>query len=174
VPTLPVVGHNFFGFDYHLFARYGWKFQTVVGDTLRMHRLINTHDDAEHGLKSLIRWWLPELKVVGDFEELFSRRKCLGIEEAEPKVTRRKVGADTVRSLVGGPRSRLAAGSETIPLDRVPEEYPGLLHTLVQYSALDAVATLRLYELFDAKLKETPWCTPLHETSTPSGTTHAE
>jgi hypothetical protein len=159
---LPIVGHNWYGFDGHMFRKAGAPCHNIVADTLRMHRLINTDEEASHGLKSLMKWWLG-IEPVGGFEELFTRLKKLeDAPETDLKETKRKVG-DTpkVPTLLGGAHSRVGSLREVIPLSEIPTTYPGLLPTLVKYAKLDARATLELWKLFDAKLKEMPWEYPL-------------
>lgn len=167
---LPVVGHNLWGFDAHMFRKAGYPIQNIVCDTLRAHKsIINPDEEAEHGLKSLMRWWLKQ-EPVGSFESLFSRRQCLGEEPAGViKSTRRKVDECTVPTVVGGAHSRLGAGTEFLPLDRIPEDYPHLLDTLYEYAVLDARAALELYFLFEKRMQETPWPIPLLSHSIASG-----
>lgn len=172
---LPAVGHNLWGFDCHLFRRSGFPL-AVHHDTLRLHRLINGSDDAEHGLKALIRWWLPHWKVVGDFDELFTKRKSLGVVslgERGAKKTKRKVAGESIPTLVAGDYTRLGAGTEFVRLDCIPSDYPKLLPVLIEYAALDAVAALVLFEMFAERLGEMPWSTQLGMNSQHSGTKHA-
>ena len=163
--TLPVVGHNIYGFDAHMFRKSGLPLGNIVADTLRMSQLLNPDDDAEHGLKALIKYRLS-MKPVGSFEELFSQRECLGEVEHEEKRGKRKVGEHTgVPTLVAGRASRLGSGRDGIPLDRIPELYPDLVAVLEQYAALDAAAALKLYGIFMEELKERPWTPPLSQHS---------
>ncbi len=173
---LPVVGHNIWGFDAHMFRKAGAPLGNVVADTMRMHKLINTAEDAHHGLKSLMKWWL-NIEPVGEFTDLFQRLKKLEDDPGGPlKETKRKVG-DTPRvpSLVGGPSSRVGTITEFIPLSTIPTDYPHLLPTLIKYAKLDSRATLELYLLFLKKMKETPWEVPLtqHASILDSGMRHA-
>jgi hypothetical protein len=96
------------------------------------------------------------------------------VDVVEPKHTKRKLDGISVPTYVGGPYSRVGAGTELVPLDRIPDDYPALLPTLIEYSALDAVAALVLYGLFKAKLEEMPWTTPMVQHSTNSGIAHVE
>lgn len=156
--TAPVVGHNLFSFDRHVFANHGITLGNVVADSLRMAKLLDA-ESTDNGLKA----WMGRAfgyTPVGDYEDLFSRRKCLGAEDlgADKRPTRRKVGeVPGVPTTVGGPSSRLGAGRELLPLDRIRSDYPHLLPTLWGYAALDAKATLELYFLLRRRLEDTPW-----------------
>lgn len=89
--TLPVVGHNCFSFDAHMFRKAGAPLGNIVADTIRMSRLINTNEDASHGLKMLMKYWL-DIEPVGAFDELFTRRKCLEeVPEGKLRQTWRKM-----------------------------------------------------------------------------------
>lgn len=165
----PVVGHNLWGFDWHMFRKSGVLLGNIVGDTLRMHRLYATADDVEHGLKALMKWWLAQ-EPVGAFHELFARRKCLGVEYLEERTSRRKVGEHgMVPTVLGGASSRLGAGTEPIPLSELPEKYPHLLPTLYDYATLDAKACLELYFLLRDRMR-TETC---YRFMKAPGTTHA-
>lgn len=162
----PVVGHNIYGFDRHMFRKANMPLGNIVGDTLRMSQLLNPDDDAEHGLKSLMKWhlgWEP----VGDFEDLFTRRKGTYVPDISEEIVERKrtIEGNQVLTLAGGPSTKLGKGRETIPLREIALEYPHLLPTLEAYAALDAKATLCLYRMFQATLKNTPWTPPLYQGS---------
>lgn len=160
LPLCRVVGHNIYSFDYHMFRKEGIELR-IVADTLRMHRLINTADGVNHKLKEVMKWWLPDIKPKGSFNELFSRRKPLGVETHELKQTWRTIGGERVPTLVGGDSTRISTARETIPLSEIPEKFPHLLSTLYEYALLDAVATLRLYHLFRERMKATKWSYPI-------------
>ncbi len=157
--SAPVIGHNIYGFDYHMFRKEGVILRNIVGDTLRMHRLLCTAEGVEHGLKALMKWWL-NLEPTGSFEQLFSRRRCVGTEHSEAKYTKRKIGDTSgIPTLICGDYSRLGAGTETVPLDEIETNYPQLLPVLYEYACLDATATLRLYEMLCKKMNQTPLLT---------------
>lgn len=161
--SMPVTGHNIYGFDSHMFRKSGYSLGNIVGDTVRMSRLINTNDDAEHGLKALMKWWLHR-EPVGEFRELFKQRTCLGVEdESTIKYSWRTVAGDRVHSLIGAAHSRLGAGYSPVPLDLIPDQYPDLLPVLEEYAALDAVVALQLYGLFVLKMKDTVWSYPINQ-----------
>lgn len=165
--TLPVVGHNIFGFDAHMFRKAGAPLGNIVADTLRHHRLINPTEGASHGLKALMHWWLKQ-EPVGSFEELFTRLKCLEeVPEGTIKSVKRKVGEDQkVPTLLGGAHSRVGSITEFIPLSSIPSDYPELLPILIKYAKLDSRATLQLYHLFRKELQEMPWPVPLQDMNT--------
>jgi hypothetical protein len=156
----PVVGHNLYGFDAHLCRRAGYPLRNIRMDTLRAHKLLDTDPDAEHGLKPLMQRYLG-LEPVGAFEELFTRRKCLeSVAESELKTTWRKVGENPrCPTLVGGPHSRFGEVRELVPLSRIRTEHPALLADLYRYACLDAIATLRLWELFSERMSSCVWGT---------------
>lgn len=160
---LSVVGHNLLGFDCHMFRKSGVPLGRPVADTMRMFRIVNPDEDASAGLKALMKWqlgWPP----VGDFDDLFTRRECLGVDPGgELKRTRRKVEGETVPTLVGGAASRLGAGHAILPLSEIPELYPDLLDLLYRYATLDARATLELYRRFRKQLTATPWTLPIRQ-----------
>lgn len=153
-----VVGHNVFSFDRHVFANHGITLGGVHADTLRMAKLLDANS-KDNDLKS----WMGRAfgyTPVGDYEELFSHRKCLGTEDYGDgrRPSYRKVGeVPRVPTVVGGNASRLGAGRQLIPLDRVRTDFPHLLPTLQRYAALDAKATLELYFLLRRRLEGTPW-----------------
>jgi len=174
--SLPVVGHNIFGFDRHMFRKAGAPLGNIVADTMRMFKLINPSEEASASLKSLMKYWL-NIEPVGGFMELFTRQKCLEqVPEGEYLRRKRKVGEEGgVPTLVGGAHSRVGSMTEVIPLSSLATDYPDLLPVLYKYAKLDSRATLDLYRLFDAKLKEMPWQAPLTEqTSTAGGTGRAK
>lgn len=76
--SLPVVGHNIFGFDRHMFRKAGAPLGNIVGDTMRMFKLVNPSEEASASLKTLMKYWL-QIEPVGSFMELFTRRKCLEV-----------------------------------------------------------------------------------------------
>lgn len=154
--TAPVVGHNLFSFDRHLFANHSIVLENVVGDTLRMAKFLDA-DRQDHGLKS---WMATAFGYgCGTYEELFSRRKHGPVEDAgDAKHTRRKVDGSPVRTLVCGEYQRLYAGTEFIPLDTIATSNPELLPKLWEYVSLDAKATLELFFLLQGRLKQRTWC----------------
>ncbi len=152
-----VVGHNLYGFDAHLCRRAGYPLGNIVMDTLRAHRLIDTDPDAEHGLKALMRRYLG-IEPVGAFAELFTRKRCLEVvEQGEPRNTRRKLDGEFVPTVIGGPVSRFGELTELVPLSEIRTTYTNLLPDLVRYACLDAVATLKLWQLFSERMRETRW-----------------
>lgn len=173
---LPVVGHNIWGFDAHMFRKAGAPLGIIVADTMRMSKQINPTEGASHGLKSLMKWHLG-IEPVGDFMELFTRKKML--EEKPPgelKITKRKVGEFLrIPTLLGGACSRVGSITEPIPLSTLEADYPHLLPILYKYALLDSRATLELYRRFKKKMEETPWEVPLMGTPSTQagGTRHA-
>ncbi len=172
--SLPVVGHNIFGFDRHMFRKAGAPLGNIVGDTMRMYKLVNPSEEASASLKTLMKYWL-QIEPVGSFMELFTRLKCLErVPEGDYCKRKRKVGEESgVPTLVGGAHSRVGSMTEVIPLSSLAEDYPTLLPILYKYAMLDARATLELYRLFDARLKEMAWEVPLSmapSSTAPSGT----
>lgn len=149
----PVVGHNIYGFDSHMFRKAGYSLDNIVCDTLRLSRLINTHDDAEHSLKDLMRWWLGRAPV-GEFRELFRRRRCLGeVAVDKHKWSWRTVDGEKIHTLIAGDHSKIGAGFETLDLRTIPTDHPALLPVLEDYAVLDAVAALELF--FKMRVKDT-------------------
>lgn len=159
--TAPVVGHNLYGFDAHLCRRAGYGLGNIRMDTLRAHRLIDTHPDASHGLKALMPRYIGT-EPVGEFESLFSRRKCLGIDDSgEPRMTWRKVADEArVPTLVGGVSYRLGEAREPVKLSTIRTEHTSLLPELYAYACLDAVAALKLWQLFESRMADTHWVQP--------------
>lgn len=164
--TKPKCGHKIFNFDRHIFWNHGIEIQGIVGDTLCMSRLQASTNKVNHSLKHLMQHYLG-IEPVGEFKDLFSVPT-----QINPKVykttrvtniknypdangNKRYPGyADTFRSLTcEGEWDTISwAVREPVPLDEVPEKFPKWLPTLVDYSTLDAVATVELYHLLAAKL----------------------
>lgn len=143
-----------------MFRKAGYPLGNIVGDTLRMSKLINPDGDAEHNLKSLMKWWL-KMEPVGEFRDLFARRADRGVVDEPEKTTRRKIDGQWVPTLVGGPTTRLGTGTAPVALSEVPTLYPELLPVLYEYAVLDARATLLLWRLFREKMIATSWEAPL-------------
>lgn len=153
----PVVGHNLYGFDAHLCRRAGYPLGDIVMDTLRASRIVETHPDAQHGLKPLMARWLG-IEPVGAFADLFTRKVCLEeVEASELKLTRRKFDDAFVPTLVGGAHSRFGEMTEFVPLSQIPDKYTALLPALYEYALLDAEATLRLWWIFSQRMAAMPW-----------------
>ncbi len=151
----PVVGHNIFSFDRHIFANHGIKLGGVVADTLRCAKLLDANS-VDNSLKS----WMARAfgYGVGEYKELFSRAKPGALEEnPECRTTWRKVDGQRVPTIVGTAAQRVNAQRELIPLDTLEQDYGYLLPTLYQYAALDAKGTLELYFLLRKRLEQTPW-----------------
>ncbi len=157
---LPVVGHYIHSFDAHMFRKAGAPLGNIVGDTMRMARLLNP--GAPAGLKPLMKAHLG-IEPVGSFEDLFTRHKRLEDVPAAPQVkqTFRKVAGSKVPTLLGGAHSRIGSIREHIPLSEIPTTYPDLYPTLVKYARLDARATLELYHIFKRQLEGMTWELPL-------------
>lgn len=136
----PLVGHNIFGFDWHMFSNHGVVLRNIVGDTLDVYRRLNNGRTKQHGLKVLLK------NVLGveqpGYAELFSRRKFLG-ERTYKRIT--SSYRNGINLCTGGVVSRLGA-MELIPLDELAADYPQRLTTLYDYATLDAWGTLKLYE----------------------------
>jgi hypothetical protein len=168
-PLLLKVGHNIFGFDYHMFLNHGIRLQGIIGDTLRMSRLIYSCKMRKHNLKSLAWNWLGIKQPT--FASLFMRpkhrmeyvqekRKRKGqTENLDYRETRKKVGETkgVPTLLASGERGIFGAALEFIPLSSIPEVYPERLEKLYEYATLDAQLTRLLYHEFKKKLKGTPW-----------------
>lgn len=163
------VGHNWFGFDGNIFARAGVKFNGVAFDTMAYSRTLPQPANAKHGLKHLSKELLGY--EFGSFENLFSRRlplpKPLVIKPKLNKAglevdqyTRRKIDGAFVKTLlIPGEYHALGKAKKPkralIPLDEWVALYPDKMDVLVQYSTLDAVFTLLLYEHLDRTARET-------------------
>jgi DNA polymerase I-like protein with 3'-5' exonuclease and polymerase domains len=154
--SAPVVGHNVVGFDRHMFRNHGIDLGGIVGDSLRMAKLLDV-DSHDNSLKSWIRRAFDY--GVGEYTELFSRRKPGATEDlGAPRDTWRKVDDQArVPTVVGGPASRVGAARDLIPLDRIREDYPQLLPVLYEYAGLDAKGSLELFFLLQRRLREAPW-----------------
>ncbi len=151
----PVLGHNLFSFDRHMFANNGINLGAIVGDTLRMAKLLDA-DSHDNSLKSWIKRAFDY--GVGDYKDLFSRRKPGVLDDTpECRATWRKLDGYRVPTLVGTSSQRFSSQRDLIPLDTIATDYPELLPVLHEYAALDAKGTLELYFLLRRRLEETPW-----------------
>ena len=153
---MPLVGHNIFGFDYHLFLAHGIQLKNIVADTLRMSKLAYNHPDAKHGLKHLAKSYLG--LEMADYKDLFSRPGRLASKEVKRESYKEVKGVPTLTG-VGelGRFSHSGARRELISLDSIPELYPQRMDTLVDYASLDAIATLQLYHKLKGKLEDLEW-----------------
>lgn len=155
--TAPVVGHNVWSFDRHIFHNEGVPLENIVGDTLRMHRLLHPSTEMAHGLKPLARNWLGFKQP--SFDSIVKRPEHRMDVEPKDRITKRKVGevkgVPTV--VVAGPVGKFVKRMEYIPLDELEACYPRRWDTFVKYAALDAGLALELYQCFRIKLQETRW-----------------
>ena len=155
-PAVQKVGHSCWAYDRHLFYNHGIKVQGIIADTLRVSRLLNASSTASHGLKDRMKDLFGY--EAGSFKELFSRRVCLGVEDNGPAVYRaRTVDGNKLRALVGGPTSRVGAGSELIDLSNIQSEYPEKVPGLYEYASLDAKAAIELYYELRKHAERTEW-----------------
>lgn len=138
--TAPLVGHNIWGFDWHMCMNHGIELKGIVADTLHMHRYATNGKTKQHGLKHLMKTMLGIDQP--SYTELFSKQKDLGSEE---RSTIGRSNRDGVPTVLGLASSRLGA-RELIALDRIAIEYPQRLPTLYEYGSLDALGTLMIYE----------------------------
>lgn len=132
---LPVIGHNLHSFDWHQFNKAGIPLKGSSMDTLRMHRLLRTESGIDHRLKSLLPYWVPDLRLPGEFMDLFSK----------PKVNK---------------KGKVTKSREIIPISKIPVEHRELLPLLIEYAIVDARGC---YEL--AKLLKDRLCTEICTTS---------
>jgi len=147
----PKVGHNVWGYDYHVLLNGGIKLGGIVGDTLRMSRLLDASKLVRHGLKDRQKWVLG-YEGLGSYSELFSRPADL-----KPKTYRET----RVQQCRGVPTLQVEGTwpcvswkrHQIIPLDRIREDYPQRLETLYEYATLDAKATLELYFFFRGRMQ---------------------
>lgn len=165
----PKVGHNIYGFDYHMFCNHNIALSGIVGDTLRMSKLLYCSKMRSHGLKDLARNWLGIEQPK--FNSLFMRpkhsvefvqesRKYKGEKVSlKYRETTKKVGEHKrVPTLYAtGERGKFGKALEYIPLSSIPEVYPDRLDTLYEYATLDAYITRMLYEKFAEKLGKVEW-----------------
>ena len=154
--TMPLVGHNIFSFDYHMFRAHGITLGNIVGDTLRMSKLARNHPDARHGLKHLAKQYLG--LDMADYKDLFSRPGRLASKEVKRESYKKVKGIPTLTG--AGELGRFSSSDarrELIPLDEIPELYPQRMDTLIDYASLDAVATLKLYHKLKDDLEKTKW-----------------
>ena len=162
------VGHNVFTFDRHVLRRRGVNLRGVVGDTLRMSKLLRSDKRVDHSLKGLMR--LQFGYELGAYKELFTRPARLATkvtevkrkgglfltDEPRGKYTRRKIQGKFVKTWVAdGEHHRFSYSKrELIPLSSITTDYPWLLETLYDYASLDAKGTLELYWLFRDRLRQ--------------------
>jgi len=163
------VGHNIYGFDWHMFANHGIQLSGIVADTLYISRLLYCSKERSHGLKQLALHWLGYKQPA--FDSLFMRpkhkmqfvqetKKSKGvIHELNFRETKRKVGEQVgVPTLFAtGERGRIYKGLEYIPLSEIPYDYPERLEALYDYASADAALTLALYYRFRESLEQEPW-----------------
>lgn len=169
------VGHNVFTFDRHVLRRSGISLNGIVGDTLRMSKLLRSDKRVDHSLKGLM--YMQFGYKLGNYKELFTRPGRLKSKftktkpkknqltwdiEDEGKYTWRKIQGKKVRTWVAdGEHMRFsyAAGSrEMIPLSTMERDYPQLIPMLHDYATLDAKATLELYWWFKKRMQQENAC----------------
>lgn len=167
--TAPKCGHNIFGFDKHMFANHGIVLRGVVGDTLRLSRLLYSCKMRSHGLKDLARNWLniqqPKMSTLflrpkhEMIMQVPSRKKAGVVEHPQYRETKRKVGEHkgVPTLLAKGMIGKFGIATEFIPLSKIPEMYPDRLEALYSYATLDALITRKLYAEFTAELRKVEW-----------------
>ena len=165
-PSMPKVGHNIFTFDRHVLLNQGINLQGIVGDTMRLSKLLYSDKRRSHGLKDMM--WFNLGYRLGGYQELFSRHKhavcykeqLVKGEPVDGKYSWRKVGDQKVKTWVAaGEYCKVYAGKELIPLDTLARDYPHRLEKLYDYASLDTKATLELYPILKEKLEGEPWLT---------------
>jgi len=119
-----------------------------------MHKLLRASKLVRHGLKDLVKWWLGRERQ--SYKDLFSRPAVLLPEVCKPKRTWRKIEGRRVPTICGsGELGRFShSARELIPLNTLATNYPQRLNTLYEYATLDAIDTLRLYELLRQELEQ--------------------
>lgn len=164
-PKCKKVGHNIFGFDYHMFAKHGIALQGIAGDTMYMSRLLYCSKERSHGLKDLMKNRLGIEQP--SFVSLFSRpahkleyvqqgRRIRGeFTPMDYVETRRKVGEHrgVPTLMASGEFGFIYKKLEQIPLEEIPAMYPDRLENLYDYASLDAYGTRLLYARFTAELE---------------------
>lgn len=150
----PVVGHNIWRFDRHMFENHGVYLGNIVADTLRMSQMLYNVKGYDHGLKALaVRYLGYQMR---DYAATFSRPKP-GKLKSYKRVGVRKPGKTfvvQVPTLFGGEHQGIQwARKEVIPLSEVISSYPGKAADLVDYASLDAKCTLELYYVLKARLE---------------------
>jgi hypothetical protein len=138
----PVVGHNIFGFDWHMFANHDIELGNVVGCTLSMHRLLTNGRGKRHGLKHLLDKLLGIAQPA--YKDVFTTYVPGGVRN-KSRVTRRtdSLGVCHVYGTQVTDLKRIL-----VPLDKIATDYPHLMEPLYEYATLDALGTLMLYERF--------------------------
>lgn len=162
--TAPVVGHNFWRFDRHVFANEGIELENIVADTLRQSQLSYSDTTYGHDLKTLSARWFNEPR--SGFKDLFTRPGRLA-PKSYKKFTRQKPteARPWERLTCPGEYCRFSIAEskrEIIPLSAIPADYPQRLDTLVTYAAQDASDSLRLDKPLRAQLRKMPARPPLY------------
>lgn len=143
----PKVGHSITTYDMHAFENHGIKLGGVIGDTLRISKLLKSTKLEPHDLKYYGRRQFGY--YLGSYEELFSRPKRLADDYIEKETTSKKAKNRDfpVYKYPGliGRFSHSKSEKELIPLEDIPERYPQRLQTLIDYATLDAKITLELW-----------------------------
>jgi hypothetical protein len=147
----PLVGHNIWRFDRHMFANHGVQLYNIVADTLRMSQMLYNVKGYDHGLKALATRYLGY--EMRDYVALFSRPKP-GKVKSYKRIGCRMPGKKAtvqVKTLFGGECQAVGWGRrEVLRLSEVARDYPERQAVLVDYASLDAKATLLLwYKLKD-------------------------
>lgn len=163
---LPVVGHNIFSFDFHMFRKAGVVLRNIVADTLRMSRLIYSCKSRSHGLKPLALYQLGIKQPA--FDDLFKRPKHTveltwvkkttkgKIRYVDYRETKRKVGDQkgVPTLIVSGELGKFGKATEYIPLRTIPIDYPNRLQALYEYASADAYLTRMLFFKFKQQLQD--------------------
>lgn len=153
----PLVGHNIWQFDRHMFNNHGIELHNIVADTLRMSQMLYNVKGYDHGLKALATRYLGY--QMRDYAATFSRPKP-GKLKTYKRTSFRLPGKKAVlqlRSWFGGECQGIQwARKEILRLSEVKRDYPALAAVLVDYASLDAKATLELYYKLKARLEVLP------------------
>ena len=135
-PSIKKVWHNY-GFDRHVMNNEGIDCQGFAGDTMHMARLWDTSRDKISG---------------GDGYSLvsLSSELCEGIQFAKTSMTE-LFGIE--RTLKDGSKSKIR---DLPPIEEL-QRNPKYRDKWIAYSALDAIATWKVREALEKRLKMMPW-----------------
>ncbi len=159
--SAPKVGANVFNFDVHALKNIGISFNGIVGDTVRMSRLLNP-DAYDHDLKS----WGKQLGwEVQSLEEVSSRPKPGALVKRSPKAINKQpsfIWGGTNPEEWGYDYTWMSQNiqwskTELIPIDQLWELYPSRREALVKYAVRDAAMALDVYWFLRRQLEGLNW-----------------
>lgn len=150
----PKVGTNIFGYDRHVIWNLGMECRGIVGDTLRMSRLLDPSKTAGHDLKTWgerLGWeTIPYSAIAGrpahGKPKTYKRDRVVNVEGVPTIYT---AGSDVYPIKWGT--------TEYVPLQELWEQYPERRELILDYATQDAAMSLDVYEHLREEMERRKW-----------------